>query len=416
MLGGGSDPFQALELVPFTSAGEVTCDEDLVGDPEIGALLCPSSRTVFLDEPLALRRYDEMGDFAIGYMLGTAWSEAAQESFDSPLSGEDRALINDCLTGAWAQTLVPDAQGNTQRGVLIEPGDLDEAIQTALGRRRPRHRRRRRRQPVREDRQLPHRRPRRRRRLRRAPPGLTPSTRRDGVGPRPRTRATERQRGSGHRRPAWPGNDTTGPRPRTRATERQRGSGHRRPAWPGNAVLRRARHRDEQLPPRARPPGGRRALRDADPGEGGRAPRSGRRRHEGAVAGGDRPGRRLPAPDASHRRQLRRPPAGGGDERGPRGHQRRGLPPPGPRRGRARHRGHLRDRGGPPDPPRRAAGRAGVRPPAAPRRHRRRIDRAADRRAGRRAGRPQLQARRRAPHRALLPRRRGVAEVGAGLP
>ena len=119
--------------MPFTSAGEVTCDEDLVGDPEIGALLCPSSRTVFLDEPLALRRYDEMGDFAIGYMLGTAWSEAAQESFGSPLSGEDRALINDCLTGAWAQTLVPDAQGNAQRGgVLIEPGDLDEAIQTAL--------------------------------------------------------------------------------------------------------------------------------------------------------------------------------------------------------------------------------------------------------------------------------------------
>ena len=67
----------------------------------------------------------------------------------------------------------------------------------------------------------------------------------------------------------------------------------------------------------------------------------------------------------------------------------------------------LRRRGGPPDPPRRAAGRAGVRPPAAARRHRRRLDRAADRREGRDAGRAQLQARRRPPHRPLLPRRRG---------
>ena len=101
----------ALVLVPFTSAGEVTCDEDLVGDPEIGASRARPDGTVFLDEPLAHRRYDEMGDFAIGYMLGTAWSEAAQESFGSPLSGEDRALINDCLTGSVGQDAGPRRPG-----------------------------------------------------------------------------------------------------------------------------------------------------------------------------------------------------------------------------------------------------------------------------------------------------------------
>ena len=74
-------------------------------------------------------------------------------------------------------------------------------------------------------------------------------------------------------------------------------------------------------------------------------------------------------------------------------------------RGRGRHRGDLRGRGGPADPPRRAAGGAGVRPTPAARRHRRRVDRAADRRARRDARRPQLQARRRPPHRPLLPRR-----------
>src|SRR4029079_4720235 len=37
------------------------------------------------------------------------------------------------MTGGWAQTIVPDVNGATQRnGTEIEPGDLDEAIQTAL--------------------------------------------------------------------------------------------------------------------------------------------------------------------------------------------------------------------------------------------------------------------------------------------
>lgn len=131
VLSGMPEPFTPLQLVPFTDPDDVQCADELVGDELIGALLCPSSRTVFLDEPLALQRHEQMGDFAVGYMLGTAWSEAAQSSFDSPLSGEDRALINDCLTGAWTQTLVPDLDA-TNEGAVIEPGDLDEAIQTAL--------------------------------------------------------------------------------------------------------------------------------------------------------------------------------------------------------------------------------------------------------------------------------------------
>lgn len=131
VLSGVPDPFTALELVPFTDPEDVVCDEELAGDEQLGTLLCPSTRTVFLDEQLAQERYQQMGDFAIGYMLGTAWSEAAQATFASPLTGEDRALINDCLTGAWTQTLIPDPNVPST-GVIIEPGDLDEAIQTAL--------------------------------------------------------------------------------------------------------------------------------------------------------------------------------------------------------------------------------------------------------------------------------------------
>ena len=126
--------FPPLVLVPFQSADEIVCDEDVRGDAELGAFLCRPSNTVFLDEPLARRRHGELGDFALGYMLGTAWSEAAQAVLESPLDTEERALLNDCLVGAWVSTIVPDVNGATPRGgeVFIEPGDLDEAIQTAI--------------------------------------------------------------------------------------------------------------------------------------------------------------------------------------------------------------------------------------------------------------------------------------------
>jgi len=129
----GDEPFAPLEVVPFDDPGSVQCD-DLVGDEDVGALLCLSSGQVFFDEPLARSRYDDFGDFAVSYMLATAWSEAAQTSIGSPLTDEDRALLTDCFTGAWAQTLVPDETGfnDSATEVVIEAGDLDEAIQTAL--------------------------------------------------------------------------------------------------------------------------------------------------------------------------------------------------------------------------------------------------------------------------------------------
>ena len=48
------------------------------------------------------------------------------------MDGEARALVDDCLTGAWVSTIIPDANGETDRTTAVQPGDLDEAIQTAL--------------------------------------------------------------------------------------------------------------------------------------------------------------------------------------------------------------------------------------------------------------------------------------------
>ena len=122
----------SLTVVPVESADDVDCDEP-AGDLATGAVYCAATREVFLDEPFARELYDRFGDFVVGYMLGEAWSEAAQQALDSSLTGEDRALLSDCLTGAWVADIIPDAQGTTRRGnAHIEAGDLDEAIRTAL--------------------------------------------------------------------------------------------------------------------------------------------------------------------------------------------------------------------------------------------------------------------------------------------
>ncbi|HSL74699.1 MAG TPA: hypothetical protein VK853_09530 [Ilumatobacteraceae bacterium] len=131
---------EPLDLVVVRSATQVRCS-DLRGDLDRGVALCASSGEVVVNETAALELYRSLGDFAVGYLLGLAWSEAVQLALDSDLEGEDRALLNDCLTGGWVQTVIviesgggldlprPRAEGRT---ASVSAGDLDEAIQTVL--------------------------------------------------------------------------------------------------------------------------------------------------------------------------------------------------------------------------------------------------------------------------------------------
>jgi predicted metalloprotease len=130
----GLDP---LTVVVVDSIDEASCDE-LRGDLSTGTALCAATSEVYFNEPAALELYRTLGDFAVGYVLGTAWSEAVQTALGSELDGEPRALLNDCLTGGWVKTVtpvdfvLPQPRLATRVGVRISAGDLDEAIQTVL--------------------------------------------------------------------------------------------------------------------------------------------------------------------------------------------------------------------------------------------------------------------------------------------
>ncbi|MEO7399076.1 MAG: neutral zinc metallopeptidase [Ilumatobacteraceae bacterium] len=95
-----------------------------------GAFYCPSANTLLYDDGFARALYRTYGDFSVGYIISNAWSDAAQTQLDSGLSGEERVLTNECLTGAWTKDIIPN--GSAEQTFTISPGDLDEAVETAL--------------------------------------------------------------------------------------------------------------------------------------------------------------------------------------------------------------------------------------------------------------------------------------------
>jgi len=130
--------FDELTLVPVVSADQVACSS-LSDGFEDGAALCPENDTVYLNEPAALDLYQQhaFGDFSVGYLIAVEWAEAVQLAAGSTLSAEPRALANDCLAGAWVASVMPTETGLPQprdeaRTSAISPGDLDEAVRTAI--------------------------------------------------------------------------------------------------------------------------------------------------------------------------------------------------------------------------------------------------------------------------------------------
>jgi len=61
-----------------------------------------------------------------------------QSAIDSGLESPERSLLNDCLVGMWSgdilpfntDPVVPDSESTPR--IVLSPGDLDEAIRTAL--------------------------------------------------------------------------------------------------------------------------------------------------------------------------------------------------------------------------------------------------------------------------------------------
>ena len=132
-LGASGVALPELEITTVTDPASTNCGNP-VGLAETGALFCEATNEILLDGVYARELYDDFGDFAVGYIIGRAWAEGVQVALGSELQGETRGLISDCLTGAWIGSAGSSAPGvpPLDHTLFISPGDLDEAIQTAL--------------------------------------------------------------------------------------------------------------------------------------------------------------------------------------------------------------------------------------------------------------------------------------------
>ncbi len=106
------------------------CDGVSNDDWKFNAVYCPATNSIAYDDGFTRALYAKYGDFSVGYVLSNAWSEAVQTQLKSSLTGKSRVLLNDCLTGVWTKDIIPN--GSTSQQFSISPGDLDEAVSTAL--------------------------------------------------------------------------------------------------------------------------------------------------------------------------------------------------------------------------------------------------------------------------------------------
>jgi predicted metalloprotease len=103
-----------------------SCD----GNPVAALQYCPGNDTIYFDQQDAMRKvYDQTGDFGPMTLLGVAFGEAIRKRLGKTVNGEDALLGSICFSGAYAGDVF---NRRRPKGILLSPGDLDEAIQSLL--------------------------------------------------------------------------------------------------------------------------------------------------------------------------------------------------------------------------------------------------------------------------------------------
>ena len=131
-----SVPFTAPTFEAFPSAGPYpTCDGVDQGAFQGNVVFCPTNNVIYWDQDTAavLAADPLTGDLSVGYLFSNAYSDAIQTALRSQRTGEPRALMNDCLTGAWVVSIVPQMAAEDSV-IVLSAGDLDEAVITAIAR------------------------------------------------------------------------------------------------------------------------------------------------------------------------------------------------------------------------------------------------------------------------------------------
>jgi hypothetical protein len=122
------DAFRPPQRRPVAAPPLARCAQAGAYDARSAVGYCPPTNTVTWARSLLAEAHLRLGDFASGAALSEGWGRAAQTQARLPVEGQQAGLQRDCFTGAW----VADLAANGFGGVLLSPGDLDEALITVL--------------------------------------------------------------------------------------------------------------------------------------------------------------------------------------------------------------------------------------------------------------------------------------------
>jgi predicted metalloprotease len=130
---GEFDPdgtFDRPRVQVFGGEDRPRCDEPIGIDDEV--FFCPDDNVLAVQQDgLAAEAHREIGDFALGAIVGSGFALAALDQMgELPDSEPDRVRAADCLAGVWSASVF---LGNRETGALVlSPGDLDEAVAALL--------------------------------------------------------------------------------------------------------------------------------------------------------------------------------------------------------------------------------------------------------------------------------------------
>ncbi len=93
------------------------------------SLYCPADDYIAYDQNLARSIYNDIGDFALAWLISGDWGVAVQDRLGVQGSDVAVSIRGDCLSGAWASSL---ARGAHPTQLQLAPGDLDKVVQAFL--------------------------------------------------------------------------------------------------------------------------------------------------------------------------------------------------------------------------------------------------------------------------------------------
>jgi predicted metalloprotease len=121
-------PWPTLQVRPFTGTPP-SCSAP---DPAAGgsAFYCKNGDYATFDNgTLGPQLYQNIGDNAVGMLLGDLFARAAQDRRGQSTTSRAGQLTVDCLAGTWTNDQLQRQPG---QGLTLSPGDLDEAVAALL--------------------------------------------------------------------------------------------------------------------------------------------------------------------------------------------------------------------------------------------------------------------------------------------